>query len=473
MPTNPHGYYQINFNDPNLHIQDLNGNILQPAQQATQEGQFPFGPVEAWESDPYFSITKETMADPTKPVTPKEFFGFDSPVIYFSRSTVDKIQSTGISIKEHRGNRFGIELEIEGFNTPPGSSKMSASRYINPVELVKISPESDCWYFVKDNSLRNNGGELVSSVLPIEHVEKAVNTLFVEMLPQMSAYPRATHRCGTHIHMDVSDQTFDNILKFVLLYLLNEGFFYYISEDVSREDSNFCPPINSTQYALQLPLTFYRLRQAMLGQETYHSVFECLLDRWKKYTALNLLPVKQYGSIEFRHFPGTLSRKQVISWVNHINEFQVWTRHWTLKELVNEIIETPLKDALKFMFPTFSTMYTPEERSGIEGDLIERLFNLKSLLITGDPNFDYTKSEYYLECPLIKLHNPKIIRRLQKRNDTLVGVKQKYNKIAAREIKSSVDMTIKSNILGSFPSEVTLEAGADYKKKVGTYLMNV
>ena len=58
---------------------------------------------------------------------------------------------------------------------------------------------------------------------------------------------------------------------------------------------------------------------------------------WNKYTALNLKPLNQHGTIEFRHLYGTWDKKVIITWTNLISCIKKYAKSITTHNLKEEI----------------------------------------------------------------------------------------------------------------------------------------
>lgn len=169
----------------------------------------------------------------------------------------------------------GLELEIEDIID------------INHLALYEEDIQVE-----EDNSLRNNGKEFK---IPPSTYEDALS-LFQFVHRNISTGVEAfTDRTSIHVHVNVRHLSIHKLKQLILTYALVEPLFFELAGDV-RRGSIYAVPLTSTY----LP-TFYKLS------------LPNLLQKWHKYTALNVLPViggngtNRLGSIEFRHLYGTSS----------------------------------------------------------------------------------------------------------------------------------------------------------------------
>lgn len=185
---------------------------------------------------------------------------------------------------------FGTEYEIE---TIKGHGK--AQDYGFHVEV--------------DHSLRNNGMEYKTKALTFEDsldaFKKLHNTISYNEKEAFS------DRTSIHVHMNVGALTTYQAKQLVLFYTLFEPLFFSFVGPV-REHSIFCVPLTHTSLS-----------------KHYNAPIEKLVGVWSKYTAFNILPLKQFGTVEFRHLYGT----------NDFTVYKTWLT--TLKELYTYIEEHP------------------------------------------------------------------------------------------------------------------------------------
>lgn len=202
-----------------------------------------------------------------------------------------------------KGPLFGIELEIE--NLPRFSD---GERWDDPD-----------WDIKTDGSLRNNGYEFVSSPLPLKHVHTALKRAIDKIKPTKESY---SERTSVHVHVNMRGTTVDNVKSFCLLYLAVENLlFHYVNPE--RQKNIFCVPLSSFDSSN----SFFGLFDKQVFR---------LSNAWSKYSALNLLPLSSFGTLEFRHMQGTDDVEYINQWVEFINclreacvakDFAAWQTH--------------------------------------------------------------------------------------------------------------------------------------------------
>lgn len=181
-----------------------------------------------------------------------------------------------------RKEKIGIEIELEN------------------VRFDDI-PRLHHWHITGDGSLRNNGFELVSNMPRNGNVlNNSIEELFKQPFLK-DADP--SWRCGTHIHIDVRMWTPTQLKIFMVLYLTEEMKLFKHMNSEERVHSNFCTPI---QYS------------AGLLQRLFNERIDMLARNWNKYTAMNLCPIRNQGSIEWRGSNSTKNKDELIGLIQHL-----------------------------------------------------------------------------------------------------------------------------------------------------------
>jgi hypothetical protein len=155
----------------------------------------------------------------------------------------------------------------------------------------------------QDGSLRNkhapkgHGHEFISFPLVKEDLFYAFDSLHQQLKYYEGEDPFSA-RTSTHVHVNVLHLSLEQVKQLLLLYALFEEFFFAMVNP-DRRDNIHCVPLTDTT----LPAR-------------YHKPLHYLIDEWHKYTAFNMIPVRKYGSIEFRHLHGTNDGKLFREWIN-------------------------------------------------------------------------------------------------------------------------------------------------------------
>ena len=203
---------------------------------------------------------------------------------------------------------FGVDpapmmLSDKGYTTT--DLPVSSPDLVVGLELEIESWDGDNEYrgfeFKEDNSLRGNSIEAVTRPTKVKYLHHLLTGFFDHNKITESNY---SERCGTHVHMNVSDLTEDQLATFCMLYQVCERLlFTYVGDD--RDKNIFCVPWEQAGISYDL-LHNLRTRRVDFGRS------------WRKYTALNLVPITSFGSVEFRHLPGTCDVPYIMGWINLI-----------------------------------------------------------------------------------------------------------------------------------------------------------
>lgn len=184
----------------------------------------------------------------------------------------------------------GTEYEIEDV-----TSVLDEDGHGLPFSLTE---ETQWWGglgFQRDGSLRNNGIEVVTEPVNFNRALEEFNRVHTYVKVGPEAY---THRTSTHVHVNVQNLTEEQVKTLMLLYALYEPLFFdYVGEE--RANNIHCVPLAYTY----LPTK-------------YNRELSYLVEGWSKYTAFNLLPVRSFGTVEFRHLYGTGSYTVYYKWIS-------------------------------------------------------------------------------------------------------------------------------------------------------------
>lgn len=208
---------------------------------------------------------------------------------------------------------IGVELEIENIN------------YYNH---SPIYPEIfNLWKPVADGSLREGTEFIFDGPMKGINITDALNVMqsFLDLYKRNGKPPVITDRCSVHVHLDVSDLNKDQLNNLIQIYYLVERvLFQYINP--KRLKNNYCRALTNSSFK-------YSLKRLLKNDSQYDliSIIKCECD---KYSALNVLPVSSYGSVEFRHHHGTLDMNKVLEWINIIIALKVTAITYPIKELL-------------------------------------------------------------------------------------------------------------------------------------------
>ena len=204
---------------------------------------------------------------------------------------------------------MGVELEIE--NVP------------NFEELVVPG-----MYTERDGSLRNDGMEFITRPMTYSFLAYTLEKFFKKAQLGDRNY---SERTSVHVHANCQDLTLEQLTSLVLLYQVFEKLLYrFIGED--RDKNIFCVPLCETN------ITFQNFGNLARNTEINSNVLG--LRKWMKYTGLNLLPLFDKGTVEFRHMGGTCNSARILNWCNLIGRMFVFAKENTfpaIKEMITDL----------------------------------------------------------------------------------------------------------------------------------------
>lgn len=157
------------------------------------------------------------------------------------------------------------------------------------------------FHIENDHSLRNSGKEFKTKPSTFDQAIDAFKLLHSNLSLGKDPF---SERTSIHVHVNVRDLSLKEVRRFILVYALLEPlFFEFVGE--KRKGSIYCVPLSYTY----LPSLYKK------------SVPE-LLDKWNnnKYTAFNILPIRNFGTVEFRHLYGTNDQATFYTWLSAIKE---------------------------------------------------------------------------------------------------------------------------------------------------------
>ena len=191
---------------------------------------------------------------------------------------------------------FGVELEIES------------------VDRDTFWKDFPVGVEVKDDhSLRNYGKEFIT----VPTTGKDTLDLFQKVHKTVAFYKpeeKFSERTSIHVHVNCQNLELEETRQAILLYALFEEMFFAMVE-ASRRDNIHCVPLTDTY----LPSYF---RQNL----------PTLVSKWSKYTALNIIPLKTIGTIEFRHMHGHDDPVLLQDWLTVIENLIALAKTCPLKE---------------------------------------------------------------------------------------------------------------------------------------------
>lgn len=196
----------------------------------------------------------------------------------------------------------GIEVEVENH------------------ELAR--PPHRVWVMKGDGSLRNNGVEWITNPIQARWAPHALKDLLVDSISKICCF---SPRTSIHVHFNVQSLEADKVVDIVLMYTLLEPLFYKFTGR-GRIKNIYCVPLMDTNLITSM----------------CSNPFGNVVDQWSKYTGLNILPLRELGTIEARHMHGTFDHRKVSIWIRlwvKLMEYCIRTSTTDLRRLLLEVHE--------------------------------------------------------------------------------------------------------------------------------------
>jgi len=192
------------------------------------------------------------------------------------------------------GTLVGIEIEMERYDF--------------------LAEDLVYWSCVGDGSLRNNGIEFVSHILGSKDIAPALD----EIGPRINKYSDSW-RAGIHVHVNVNNLTFAELMSACKLYALLEPLLF-TWEGNNRDKSNFCPPWSVLPTHPKALADMLRCINTDHGgyRPTAHDCLQTMkrtIGNLRKYSAVNLASVYKHGTIEFRFMRSSKDVEKIRSFV--------------------------------------------------------------------------------------------------------------------------------------------------------------
>jgi hypothetical protein len=204
----------------------------------------------------------------------------------------------------------GVEIEVEDVR-----GDLDNGQYL-----------SEVWQTTHDGSLRGGSAyEFISN-----YGSKAAD--IVTYLPVLDKYlsrRNFSFRCGVHVHVDCTDHTLEDLFKVFLIYTVVEPLIFAVSG--KRTDNKFCVAVQDSFNSCASALHY--------GQREEWRSFADAISRGTKYMAMNILPLRRYNTIEFRHHEGTCDVEVLGRWMLLLLDLCVHCKGLQTKEIVSDILK--------------------------------------------------------------------------------------------------------------------------------------
>lgn len=187
---------------------------------------------------------------------------------------------------------LGVEFEVEGTNLPVQ-------------EDLKFF-----WNRVEDNSLRSAAhGDAAEYVLSrptmTDYFKGKCLPYLLKKVKEKGSVVKFSNRCSTHFHVSALDLYVYQVFAYVGLYYVLEDLFKDIVGE-QRDGNLFCLGARHSD------LVSTQLTDAALTG-TFQPLF---FTEHNRYSAVNLLALKKYGTVEFRAMQGTFDEERIHLWID-------------------------------------------------------------------------------------------------------------------------------------------------------------
>lgn len=203
----------------------------------------------------------------------KEYPYFQSGYEGFRRHLPFKLPETATTI--------GIEIECENIRS-----------------LLNKYPFPANWVHKSDGSLRNDGVEFIS---PANTEEEVLPSLALMLAWIYLGRPEFSWRTSVHVHLDCTKLTPEEFKRFLLLYFLFEEALFQFANPARKETNIFCTPITRCNFYAISEFIHAPNDAVPLLKEAFNNLNAVI----KKYSAINVGHMYDFGTVEFRHLRGT------------------------------------------------------------------------------------------------------------------------------------------------------------------------
>jgi hypothetical protein len=250
-----------------------------------------------------------------------------------------------------------------------------------------------------------------------------------------------------------------------------------------RDDNIFCVPITESGNMLGLRGAWKSFEQgknadALVGIS--HS--------WRKYAGINLIPIRSFGTVEFRHLGGTGELPTIMSWINLLLALKDFARSRMYEKLREKILSLNTNSQYElFTKEVFGRMAHHILRYDVRTELENGVVFVKHLLAspTADLSgvtpkdfkgaFEESSFKEYVEKELkIKLkERPKVeLAKKDLARMTRKELEVDYIAVGARIVKLQGELTASRTYQEGNPSEIDLLAAVEIEE-LSTYQQEI
>lgn len=193
---------------------------------------------------------------------------------------------------------IGLELEMEGRPLPREGH----------LETVRGEETKAGWSAVTDGSLRGEAREFIlTTPCTVKELPTLLNGLW-DAFKVIGTKLNNSNRCSTHVHINVSGKTVNQLTSVIILWgTFEEALINWCGEERIRNHH----ALSTKDASSTIDAWDKLLRTGSTNQ----------FGRELKYSALNVLPIWDKGSVEFRCGPASNDPVMPVKWATFINGF--------------------------------------------------------------------------------------------------------------------------------------------------------
>lgn len=194
---------------------------------------------------------------------------------------------------------IGIEFELEGRNLLTGGD----------LDGIIGRETTTIWNSKEDGSLRNGGREYVlSGPCKVTELDDLIMPFFKKFDERARTEIQNSNRCSTHVHININGFKINELTSVLGLWMAMETpLINWCGEE--RMKNHFCLSSNDEEGVAEAWSTYLRT-----GKHPYGN-------RGLKYSALNILPIWNFGSLEFRCGAAADEPLMPLTWAKFLYHF--------------------------------------------------------------------------------------------------------------------------------------------------------
>lgn len=256
---------------------------------------------------------------------------------------------------------FGVEIECYAPAPRPdnqydAATSRTAQAVQDLVPNITIRPEGynhqtrTYWKVVPDGSLNSdhrNGVEIVSPILKGEHGLEILSDVIRALRESGHRVDTST---GIHVHMGLGHAKINHVKSFLKLYVRYEHVMDFMMGRSRRGNTNvYCRSHSNGGQKYYMDDMFGALKRA----RNMTQVAKAVQPSGSRYFKLNLHRWNQWGTLEIRHFGGSLNATKVTNWILLLDAMWRQAQVHTVVPVYSDVAK-PAESAYSFFKNTLS-----------------------------------------------------------------------------------------------------------------------